>query len=1146
MATSRKVYHARSQGNLFHLTYGAGLDNPRIERLSMTSGDLVEMLAGEICDGPQAKAGSWLSGHILPHGSHGFNAKRVEGVSCLVFEVDGEPNCTLSGWLSAIAGDYGAVGYESFSGPGQEPLRARGLLPLTRTITVEEMFALLRWLRRRGPIAEDSFKQWVLWFLPRQRPGALRPLVHVQDGPALDPDNLPGGLSVAELLRREQEEALDALQAQGTSTPPRRSPSSPRLEKYGQELLEGTLEDIRGNTAKGGRKDYAYGKARRIGQACYSGILDTSQARRALEVAVRQYIDGLQDIDGRKLLRSVRRGFEKGLSEPLEGGPSPEGCTPGVATPPPRPPNNARQDVEDAPVTVDEANRRLRRAARAAMNGTGRAVLLAGPPGLGKSTLCRELYQRRKGLHFIVRRTREEILETAREIPGAEPVLGRRGNAIRKGRPAQFGEHIGQTDYTTCVNGEALRAGREGRAVRSHCNTCFWSDICKNPDLPGTLGMYHRAERAIEAGQGIIVLGISHLPMFLEYAQKKKASITSIWGDDLAYPGAQICDARHIRRALDGLAPNDQRLRAPLEALESALSNTARSDEAAESYGHRWNGADARSILREINTEALSEVARRDSTPLVLRDLVGAIRGERPITIAATRKGAWLEVWSPRIELQANTNLVISTSTGLPQVFEAWFGRSLGVEAPRVEALHSKARWFDSLGNVFSVERVLENLLRAAREAHRLGQASRESIAALRRQVGGRPLRVLVMMHGAILDRPDLSSPLLESMAKGAGLDVGELTSIRWRGAEQVGSNAYQDYDVSIGLGDALGNLGAWQSFSYAMNELSPQINIEGLWRADAAGLAEQAQGRMRWTRRKANAPTLHIAASAHPGELVERLAQPEQLPRPQTQAEQWIQAWLCNHGAICTQLAQLRGAPSRDTIKTRYDADTRSVYTIKGVYSKRATIIDWKADNAAQAMKAAGSFASQRGGRPSTLKIQLAAPPEMASPGGAIPPSEAEPEVFHRLEPDPLYHGPLNYESLFSRTRRRRSAAKEPVIVGDGESYPQGTPTPPRRSPPDTPATPQDKTGQGSSQDGSESLSGVPGRIETYHPRLVSPGRWRLPEPILIKARWFAGRRGSVSLSARDIMRATGLPKCLVVELYGDSKPPQGSDPVW
>lgn len=1054
---------------------------------------LEAMLLSEATARRQSKEGRWFSGHLLPDGHIGYGAEAVVSVGALVAEVDGTA-LDLQAWAAAVAHRCAAVAYESWSsppGPESKPGRYRIIIAIKRDLAIAEAQALLAEIGRRArlcgaDLAPESGDSWRLWWMPRTRPDAHRsPNVIALEGAALDPESLPWGGSVAELVKAQEaaQEAARTKAAQEAASEARKRAQTraaapiadldERARRRVSKTLQGMCDDILSKLAKGGRCNKIYSNGRRLGRHVAAGFLD-ADALCDLEQAVQSACALAPDLNPRRALESLHNGYRKGLGEPLEEreldklrGSAPTTKRPqrARAEKPPAPPE-LNQVKGVGAVSLEEGRAQIRTAG-AAIFEQGGGAFLAGPPGLGKTTTAQELHKGAKGLRFIVRHTREAILKDASAIPGAIPVLGRSSAGASKGR-AQFGPTV-TGEYTTCNNPEVLRRGKAGEGVDGLCKACQLREACTAQN--GQAGMMKRAEDAIAKSAGVIVCGFDHLLYFLKLAHEKGVAPASIWLDDLSAPQPKVVDHAALQNSANILLQHEQ-ASAIVRALEGAQSAPGAQGE----HGHHWRGEGALGLLRAagVDADALAQELSRANrvgdagTPLALRDVLGALQGAHFLSIVATSKASALHIYPARPQIPESTAVIVASSTGERRLWEAFLGRRLPETRPLVEPKHSRALWFESLGGALNLASVTLDPARAIETMRRLGEASREHIAQLRRDVGSRALRGLVVWHKQVLDAAQLVAPLLSAFQRGAGLADGELKPIYWRGVECVGSNDFQEYDLCVTLGDPLQNMGAWGDLAAAAacwasnGELEGELNER--WHDDAEGLAEQAHGRLRWTIR---GPTLHISAGARPGPMVRYLATPQELARPSKSAQK-----LATWPAISVQgmrhlglswrpeaKAAAAALPHKNTIAEHYEADTRPEFIITGRYAKSIVSNAWKADTADAALTAARTVARLCGGEPDTIHLEPAPPSEegfSAPPLGGVG-SNSFPQA---QEPDPVPDGLKNGQKVLYRSRERALTTMDAhpneigLVQGEeaAQSSPQPETTPPNGRPGEAP----------------------------------------------------------------------------------------------
>lgn len=212
--------------------------------------------------------------------------------------------------------------------------RGRALLPLSRTVTPEEFSALMLWAFDRcssvGLEADKGCKDTTrAFYTPRRKaPDAvLEPIVGRVEGEWLNPDALPDGVSVAELIKARQESGFDLRRSADLSNEERaqrlsewrklESKSLSRAARYAHAVCRGVLE--RCETTNSGRRVQLFKAGCSIGSWEATGAISPSEAANYADEAFGIISRRMGDkCDAQDLRRQLQNGLDRGRTNPAD------------------------------------------------------------------------------------------------------------------------------------------------------------------------------------------------------------------------------------------------------------------------------------------------------------------------------------------------------------------------------------------------------------------------------------------------------------------------------------------------------------------------------------------------------------------------------------------------------------------------------------------------------------------------------------------------------------------------------------------------------------------------------------------------------------------------------------------------------------
>ncbi|MCP4209361.1 MAG: hypothetical protein GY767_20270, partial [Shimia sp.] len=488
-----------------------------------------------------------------------------------------------------------------------------------------------------------------------------------------------------------------------------------------------------------------------------------------------------------------------------------------------------RQHHGKAPATVEAARKRTLKWARSYTQD----IVDQSGCGVGKSYAIRQAVAKyhsdhKDHLQTIVAKDRAAALEHGRELKalGVDAVvwIGRHGTGQIMGLLGE-GWHPSETDDNadTCAKDTT-------RGVNIVCRGCSFQTACL-----AAMGYQGRKAAALNTAQrgGVVIVTLDMLRAFIsEYARiDNPAPWMQLWGDDAALPSAAALDVKALRNAAPTMGRCARREDEDSEVVEGHGAHMA--DALADLWEtsgqvhpkdnkrpksqreHIVDGAVVhKHIADAVGQGVLDDLVRISTAPGIARAIHPALKwlveghAARGYLVGTHGGNVRLCVHPLPLEIPTSTRVYWADATVCAVSLEAFLGRRLDVKMSHVEhsPRHKRARFKLSLSAQGVLAQTNEEFMSRANST---AAQIKKRIDAHRERLGREP-NMLVITHQRIIGSNHLAAFLEVTGLKNPAI-------IHWRGVRQKGSNAYQDFDGVITLGDPRTNVTAYRQMRRAI-----------------------------------------------------------------------------------------------------------------------------------------------------------------------------------------------------------------------------------------------------------------------------------------------------------------------------------------
>jgi len=528
--------------------------------------------------------------------------------------------------------------------------------------------------------------------------------------------------------------------------------------------------------------------------------------------------------------------------------------------------------------------------------GVGKSTAMLGDPGHGVSSLLvKHAAANPSDVVVYITPTRIAAFDGYRRLkrvfPSVAHSLGRKFDRLGADDLGDWAGHrtVG-SELFNCGNERVESAQQEGVSPGAVCNGCRFQQACKKR---GRMGFEAEAQRVMERG-GILLTTQSSLPHVLRMVGKADARVAAIVYDEEPRFEERTLSLAQLKEVISGSSTlgawaKDESLRDILEDLANLIRKRARRAEKQlkESKRH-WryeglalvedlvaaNDSTFDVIAGELRAAGLAAAEASKATRGIPTDLPGFLTTLGDACARAGAGGARVEVYASgygdrRIQLTtvarpvdigAETPVVVMSATAHAAKVGAYLGRPLEVQDVRLE----QPSQFDLQVIAWHTKSLTLKALRSE------PGAIRNCLNLALPKVRDRGGRFVLFVPKSVREGAEglaAAQEVLEEEVERWGRLGLSVELDHFKSTTAMGSNAYQDFDGVIVLGDALPNISAARGHADAVQAHG------GDWDQDveadfigflARSEAEQAIGRLRAPLRSGHRMTIIHCGQHH------------------------------------------------------------------------------------------------------------------------------------------------------------------------------------------------------------------------------------------------------------------------------------------